>query len=185
MLLARRGDFAMLGTSVLLILVDQITKHWVTSYFATSQTAAPVKVIGSILELDFTPNSGVAFSLLEGQKVLFVFIALAIGAIGWLYWRLRESESIVLKMSFGLILGGAAGNLIDRFTLHYVVDFIHFHVPGVFDFAVFNVADSGITIGVILLAFLLWSGSIDSGHAKPQRPVVTAATEHVETTAKR
>ena len=175
----------MIGTGGLLILVDQITKHWVTSYFATGQVVAPVHVVGSILELDYTANSGVAFSLLEGQNVLFVFIALAIVAISWLYWRLRESESTVLKVSFGLILGGAAGNLIDRVTLHYVVDFIHFHIPGVFDFAVFNVADSGITVGVILLAVLLWKGSVDSSKSEPQGSIVTSATKHVETSAKR
>jgi lipoprotein signal peptidase len=75
-----------------------------------------------------------------------------------LYWRMRDSGGLGIKATFGLILGGAIGNLIDRFAHAYVVDFIHFQIRGIFDFAVFNVADSAITLGVIGLAYLLWRG---------------------------
>ena len=54
------------------------------------------------------------------------------------------------------MLGGAVGNLVDRFARAYVVDFIHFQIPNVFNFAVFNVADSAITVGVIVIAFCLY-----------------------------
>ena len=89
--------------------------------------------------------------------VMFFFIALAIGVIGYLYWRSRETGTLLLKITFGLVLGGAIGNLIDRFSHAYVVDFIHFQIPNIgFDFAVFNVADSAISVGVVLLAYLVW-----------------------------
>ncbi len=154
---ARRSDLVMAATGVLVILLDQLTKHWVMQYFTPDR--APIQLVGHVLELQYVQNTGVAFSLFEGQAILFLFVAIAIGVIGVLYWRARESGSIVLKLTFGLILGGAIGNnLIDRLIHRYVVDFIHFQIPGVFDWPVFNVADSAISVGVVLLAILLWRG---------------------------
>ncbi|HEX2350167.1 MAG TPA: signal peptidase II, partial [Ktedonobacterales bacterium] len=88
--------------------------------------------------------------------VKFVLIALAFALICYLYWRFRESATLWLRLGFALVLGGAVGNLLDRFTHAYVVDFVHFQIPGKFDFAVFNVADSAITIGVIVIALCLY-----------------------------
>jgi signal peptidase II len=155
MSLARRKDTIMAVLALLVIVVDQLTKRWIVDYF-TSAPRPPVPILGNILELQYVQNTGVAFSMLEGQTLKFVFIAVAIVVIAVLYWRTRESASMLLKASFGLVLGGAAGNLIDRFTHQYVVDFIHFQLPGIFSFAVFNIADSAIVVGVFLLAFLLW-----------------------------
>lgn len=157
---ARRNDLVMLGVGVLVILLDQLTKHWIVQYFtAGAGYKPPIQILGSVLTLEYLQNSGVAFSLLTGQAILFLFILVAIGVIATIYWRVRESGSLLLKVTFGLILGGAFGNLIDRFSHSYVVDFIHFQIPGVFDFAIFNIADSAITIGVFTLAYLLWRAS--------------------------
>jgi signal peptidase II len=157
MSLARQRDLAMVGLGLLIIILDQLTKHWVVSYFSTKPEGYTVPILGQVLSLEYVRNPGVAFSLLEGQTVMFLFIAIAIGVIGYLYWRSRETGSLALKLIFGLVLGGAIGNLIDRFSHSYVVDFIHFQIPAIhFDFAVFNVADSAISIGVVLLAFMIW-----------------------------
>ncbi len=154
---ARQRDVIMVGVGLLVILLDQLTKHWIVSYFSTKPDGYVVPILGPILTLQYVRNPGVAFSLLQGQTVMFFFIALAIGVIGYLYWRARESGSLALKISFGMVLGGAIGNLIDRFSHTYVVDFIHFQIPAInFDFAVFNVADSAISIGVVLLAYMIW-----------------------------
>ncbi|HEX6798725.1 MAG TPA: signal peptidase II [Ktedonobacterales bacterium] len=161
---ARRHDLLMALTAAVLVVIDQLTKLWIVSYFA--RHPSPIPVLGNVLDIEYVQNNGVAFSLLAGQTVLFVFIAIAIVVIGTLYWRTRDSASLPLKLTFGLILGGAVGNLLDRFTRGYVVDFIHFHLDAIgFNFAVFNVADSGITVGVILLAVLLWFGGAQT---KPQ-----------------
>ncbi|MFI5272063.1 MAG: signal peptidase II [Ktedonobacterales bacterium] len=168
---ARRNDLLMVMTAIVLVVLDQLTKRWIVSYF--SVVRPPIPLLGHILDLEYVQNTGVAFSLLAGQTVLFVFIALAIAVIGTLYWRSRDSASLPLKLTFGLILGGAVGNLLDRFTRGYVVDFVHFHIDGVFNFAVFNVADSGITVGVCLLAVLLWLGG--TGREKRTVPVATKA----------
>jgi signal peptidase II len=158
---ARRNDLMMVAAGVLVVLLDQLTKSWIVRYFGNpiAPSHPPIQILGHILELQYVQNQGVAFSLFEGQTVMFLFIAIAVGVIGYLYWRARDTGPLLLKLTFGLILGGAIGNLVDRFAHRYVVDFIHFHIPAIgFDFAVFNVADSAISIGVVLLAFLLWRG---------------------------
>lgn len=153
---ARQRDLAAVTLGILVIILDQLTKHWVVSYFSDKPQGYAVQILGPIVTLQYVQNTGVAFSLLEGQTVMFLFIAVAIAVIGYLYWRARDTGSLELKLSFGLVLGGALGNLIDRFSHTYVVDFIHFQIPDIFDFAVFNIADSAICIGVVLLAYQIW-----------------------------
>ena len=152
---ARRNDVVMVATGVLLIVLDQLVKHWITQYFS-GRLYSSIPIVGNYLELIYVQNRGVAFSLLEGRESLYVLIAVAVGVVIWLYWRSRDNGSLLLKVTFGLIIGGAVGNLIDRLRLGYVVDFVHFQIPAIgFSFAVFNVADSGICVGVILLIILL------------------------------
>ena len=173
---ARRSDLVMGGLAAALIALDQLTKHWITAYFTAAIPKAPISIVGTILQLEYDANKGVAFSLLWGSALLFVFIAIALLVIGALYWRTRQTASWALKASFGLILGGAAGNLLDRVTKGYVVDFIHFQIPAIhFDFAVFNVADSGICIGVVLLAFLLWRSDTHTDEVSERVPALDAS----------
>jgi signal peptidase II len=155
--LARQKDLLMAGMGLLVIVIDQLTKQWILEYFKTCGGRQPIPVLGPILELQLLCNTGVAFSLLEGDGIKFLLIGIAIVAIGYLYWRSRETGSLLLKVSFGLVLGGALGNLIDRLHYGFVVDFIHFQIPRIgFSFAVFNIADSAISVGVVILAYLLW-----------------------------
>ncbi|MEO7001363.1 MAG: signal peptidase II [Ktedonobacterales bacterium] len=156
MLTPRYRDAIMVAIGVAVIILDQVTKSWVLNYFTINNIHPPVPVFGDYLTIDFTQNNGVAFSLFWGQNIKFVFIGLALCVIAYLFWRFRETGPLALKLGFGLVLGGAMGNLIDRFTHGFVVDFIHFQIPGRFDFAVFNVADSAICIGVVLVALLLY-----------------------------
>lgn len=156
---ARRNDLVMVGVGALLFALDQLTKGWIVSYFGPGPYSdkPPISVLGNVLLLESLTNKGVAFSLFFGSNLVFLFIALALGVIGFLYWRARDTAGLALKVAFGLILGGAVGNVLDRLTRGYVVDFIHFQLPAIrFDWPVFNVADSGICVGVVLLAFLLW-----------------------------
>ena len=173
---ARRNDSIMIAVGLLVILLDQLVKHWITQYFASpGHQYTSVPIIGHVLELIYVQNRGVAFSLLDGQGSLYVLIAVAVGVIVWLYWHSRDTGSLLLKVTFGLIIGGALGNVIDRLRLGYVVDFIHFQIPAIgFSFAVFNVADSCISVGVILLiAVLLFANKpVTSGNDVPSLPPV-------------
>jgi signal peptidase II len=175
---ARKRDLAMILAGVFVIVLDQLTKSWVVHYFVyPNGYKDPIPLLGPFLELAYVRNTGVAFSLLSSDSIKFLFIALAIAVIGYLYWRNRDDGSLLLKFSFGLVVGGALGNLIDRFRLGYVVDFIHFHIPGVFEFAVFNIADSAISIGVVLLAYLLWQGSASGAQETADAPSSGATSE--------
>jgi signal peptidase II len=133
------------------VALDQWTKHWATN---TLQFRAPVRVIGELVRLTYTRNSGVAFGIGAGVPFpYYLFSIAAIAVILYLFVR-RQVPSTSRQLALALILGGAIGNLIDRVSAGEVVDFIeigygHWHWP------VFNVADSAVTIGVAWFA-LFW-----------------------------
>src|SRR5262245_56580107 len=110
MSVARRNDLIMGAVGAVVLLLDQLSQYWIVQYFSVGAPKGPVPILGHVLELLYTPNTGVAFSLLEGADVKFLFIAVAIAVIGVLYWRARDTGSLLLKVTFGMILGGAAGN---------------------------------------------------------------------------
>jgi signal peptidase II len=145
---ARRLAAWLYGTAGLTYMADRITKLWAERALAGRP---PVTVIPGVIQLNYTTNSGGAFGL--GQSAPWVFAAATIlvaAAIVASSFRLRSGPAAV---ALGLILGGAFGNLTDRaargdgLLSGRVVDFIDFHV-----WPVFNVADSAIVIGALLLA---------------------------------
>jgi signal peptidase II len=171
---SRYHDLIALMVGLAVFVADQLTKLWIVQYFGTEGLRPPIPVVGNLLTLYYVQNTGVAFSLFAGQNVRFLLIALAFGLICFLYWHYRESASLWLRLGFALVLGGAIGNLLDRIVRSFVVDFVHFQIPGVFNFAVFNVADSAITIGVIVIAVCLYR--IGPGVAEQGSKRVTSAS---------
>lgn len=101
-------------------------------------------------------NTGTAFSLLQDQSLLLTFVSF--GAVIALYFVYRsvESPTIWVRMAFGLLLGGAFGNLIDRIRLGHVTDFID-----VGPWPIFNIADSSIVVGIFVLFLFFWTNSSD------------------------
>ena len=154
---ARLYDILALLTALAVIGLDQWTKSLVVAHLSPPDFGPQVPLIGPYLVLYYIRNQGAAFSMLNTNgPVLIALIALAVVVIVSLYLRMLNSGSLLYKLVFGLIIGGAAGNLLDRFTHGSVVDFIWFRIPQIgFSFAVFNLADSAITIGVILLFIAL------------------------------
>jgi signal peptidase II len=140
-----------LSISALVIVLDQITKYIVRSTFTLHETIE----VTPFFNLVFVFNRGAAFSFLsdaDGWQRGF-FIALALAASVWIVWLLRKHSSEVLFcLALSLILGGALGNVIDRFVYGAVIDFLDFHALG-YHWPVFNVADSGITCGAVLLVW--------------------------------
>lgn len=135
--------------AIVVVIADQLTKLWAVRALALEPiTLAPV------FNLALAYNTGAAFGFLSGasgwQNIFFIAVAAVVGA-GILYMlrRLKPDETQVAA-ALWLILGGAAGNLMDRLRLGHVVDFLDFHI-GAWHFPTFNVADSAITIGAMLL----------------------------------
>lgn len=149
-----------LGLSALVIILDQISKVWITSHFVYGESLA----ILSMFNLVLAHNTGAAFSFLSnaGGMQRWLFSAIAIIASIWIVWLLRRHiHKKLFCFSLALILGGALGNLIDRVAYGYVVDFLDFYWD-TYHFPAFNLADSAITCGA---ALLLW----DSFTNKPEK----------------
>lgn len=135
-----------------IVVVDQWSKYVVSSSFYIGES---VKVIDGFFNFTYVRNSGAAFGF-GGQFHNWIrytlFLALPVVACFWLVYLMVKSVKgpIILSLAYTLILGGAIGNLIDRFRLDYVVDFFDFYY-GTSHFATFNVADAAISIAGALL----------------------------------
>lgn len=172
---ARLYDVLALSTAIIAIVLDQWTKSLVVRNLAVG-SQMPFPVLGHYLVLEYIHNSGAAFGMLSGGNgsiVLAILIAIAILVVCTLYARMLNTGPLAYKIVFGLILGGATGNLIDR-IIHsgYVVDFVSFRIPEInYYFAIFNVADACISVGVFLLFIMVLFGGMKRDHKEPQRVV--------------
>jgi len=140
-----------LALSALVIVLDQLSKAWITSNFSYGESL----YVFSVFNLVLVHNTGAAFSFLSdaGGMQRWLFSIIAIIASVWIIWLLRKHAGQTLfALSLSLILGGALGNLIDRIAYGYVVDFLSFHWDEYY-FPAFNIADSAITCGAFLLIF--------------------------------
>lgn len=142
-------SFALLASvSGAVLALDQWTKALATAHLVDR---APVPLVGSLVQLTYTRNSGVAFGLGAGTNFPFwLFSVLAAVVIVWLF-ATRRVHGGRTQTALALILGGALGNLVDRVTTGTVVDFILLSWRG-WDFPVFNLADTAVTSGVVLFA---------------------------------
>ena len=139
--------------SLITITVVVFTDRFLKIYFSkTLDMGESWPVIRNVLHMTLVHNTGIAFGLFKNQGIVFIIIpmiAIILLAFNIYYYRSnKENLSRMYIVAFSLILGGAIGNLIDRITFGYVIDFIDFRI-----WPVFNVADSAITIGagIILL----------------------------------
>ena len=158
----------MVTISSAVLVFDQITKLMVEKAMSLY---ASVEIVPNFVHITYLRNTGAAFGFLAGGRstlrmVFFSLVsAVAIGCISYLLKTLRPQQKTLI-VSLSLILGGAVGNLVDRLRMGEVIDFIdlhwhHIHWPA------FNVADSAISIGVILLFFqLLRKGSLTFGEKR-------------------
>lgn len=154
-----------LGLALAIIVVDHLTKFWVSSSL-DYQEAIPLLPFFSLV---LVHNTGAAFSFLAdaGGWQRWFFIAIGIVATVVIVRLLkRHGHEPRLALPLALVLGGALGNVIDRVALGYVVDFLYFHYRG-FAWPAFNVADAAISVGAILL---IW----DSLFGKPAAPEKSA-----------
>ncbi|HEL1038745.1 TPA: signal peptidase II [Streptococcus equi subsp. zooepidemicus] len=144
----KRISFIM--AAIVLMILDQLSKWWTVTHIELGQVKP---FIPGLVSLTYLQNRGAAFSILQNQQWFFTIITILV--VGYaIYYVLKHTKaSFWLQLSLLLIISGGLGNFIDRLRLSYVVDMIHLDV---INFAIFNVADSYLTIGVLLLVICLW-----------------------------
>ncbi|MEI6564005.1 MAG: signal peptidase II [bacterium] len=130
--------------SIAIIVLDQITKYWVTLKFYLGESVA---IIPGFFSLTYVRNTGAAWGMLGGWNGLLVGLSSVVLVTLILFRRSFLTDTPIHRVSSGLMIGGIAGNLLDRIRLHYVVDFLDFFWTS-YHFPAFNVADSAICIGV-------------------------------------
>ena len=136
------------GKETLIIFLDQLTKFLIKQNFQLNKS---IPVIKNILYFTYVTNTGSAFGLFKGINPIFmIFSIMVIIAIFYFMSQIMQNERL-LQFSVGLLLGGTIGNLIDRISYGSVIDFIDFRI-----WPVFNIADSAVTVSIILLIVLLW-----------------------------
>jgi signal peptidase II len=131
------------------IVLDQLSKAWLISTVAPGDV---LRVVGDLLRLIQSQNSGALFGIFRDQAVLFGLVSLGVVALIVAY-HARSGRNLYLSVALGLLLGGAIGNLIDRFRLGYVVDWVDMGIGDV-RFWTFNLADAAITTAILMLIAL-------------------------------
>ncbi|HUV75931.1 MAG TPA: signal peptidase II [Dehalococcoidales bacterium] len=135
-------------TGLLIVVADQLSKVWIRTNLVEGQSLFEV----GFFRITYVQNTGAAFGLLQGQSFALTIVAI-IGIVVLLVYALfvyryfSWLDNMLTKFGLGLMLGGTLGNLIDRLRFGYVTDFIDFGY-----WPAFNVADSAITVGVIIFA---------------------------------
>lgn len=129
---------------IIFLLIDQLSKGLINIYINVNES---IKIF-DFLSLTYVHNMGAAFSMLSGARWLFIILAIIALNIIYIYFIKDKNLSNFEIVTYALLLSGIIGNLIDRILYGYVIDFIDFTI---FDFAIFNLADSFIVISVILL----------------------------------
>ena len=138
-------------TALAVIGLDQWTKSIVRANLETGQIWSPWDWLTPFARFVHWHNTGVAFGMFQNNNVLFAILVSIIAAIIVIYYPSLTEEDWFLKVALSLQLGGAVGNLIDRLTIGHVTDFI-----SVGNFAVFNIADACVTIGVAVMILGMW-----------------------------
>jgi signal peptidase II len=158
------------ATALVAVALDQWVKWLCTEHLTEGQ---PVRILGGLIYLSLLRNSGAAFSF--GSTHTWVFPVITLIVIGWIGWMATKLRSGPWAVALGLVLGGALGNLGDRlfrapgpFRGH-VVDMISLFAPYAERFAVFNIADSCLTVGVCLAVLLELTGRQRDGRRAPKK----------------
>ena len=141
----------LLGIAGTVIALDQLTKYLVRTYLPIGEYWTPWPWLLPYARLIHVSNAGAAFGLFQGFGGIFTILAIIVSLVILYYFPRVQREDWALRLAMGLQLGGAIGNLIDRVTQGSVTDFI-----SVGNFAVFNIADASISIGVAILIIGMW-----------------------------
>lgn len=156
----RKGSFPRAATreraiplliAALVVVLDHFSKLFVEIFLPLNRTWAPIPQFEQLFRITHVSNTGAAFGLFPGGSMLFTLIAIVVTAVIVFYNYGLPGGNRLLRLALGLQVGGALGNLIDRLRLGHVTDFMD-----VGPWPIFNLADTSIVAGVIILCLLLW-----------------------------
>lgn len=137
---------------ILTLVVDIVSKIIVVKNVVFGEE---ISVIKNFLKITYVRNTGVAWSIFSDMQFMIIIISiLIIGGIVWYMYK-NKPKNRLEKVSYGFILGGALGNFIDRIIHGYVIDFIDVRIFG-YNYPIFNLADTFIVVGIILLIIYTW-----------------------------
>ena len=170
-------NLALPAIALIVLIADQASKAWVLENIPLGTTFDVIPSISTFFVLTHITNSGAAFGLFPQLSILFTLVALVVSfAIVW-YIRSIPAGQWLVRISLGLQLGGAIGNLIDRLRFGSVVDMLYFRYYPVVSFPVFNIADSAIVCGVAILMWHLMKNAPKEGRAEKALPAPSDASE--------
>jgi len=138
----------------IVVAADQVVKAVVADWLGHGVDRW--ELAGNLLAFEYVENSGAAFGILAGQTMLLAALAIAITAVFLYAMREEIARHWGLLVAVGMVIGGALGNLIDRVRLGYVVDYIAVGV-----WPKFNIADSCVVLGLLVMAWVAWNGGTD------------------------
>jgi signal peptidase II len=171
-----RDYILLLVIAGIIVILDQWTKDLVRTSLPYSEAWAPWNWMLPFARIVHWQNTGAAFGMFQGMALVFSILAIIVSVAIFYYFPLVPKEDWLIRVALGMMLGGALGNLIDRLQHNgAVTDFI-----SVGNFAVFNVADASISVGVVVLILGMWLRERREERAKKQAaPVLTSADEPV------
>ena len=137
--------------AAIIILIDQLTKYVIEVTLPLNRSWVPFPELGDFFRITHVANTGMAFGLFPSGSMLLATVAIIVAFVIIFYNFTLPAGHFLLRLALGLQLGGALGNLIDRFRIGHVTDFLDFGA-----WPVFNVADMSIVSGVIILGILMW-----------------------------
>ena len=128
--------------------LDWLTKYFIQQHFVIGES---LPIIPNVFHITYILNYGAAFGILRDQRVFFLLVVMILIVALWIFRKQIKNGGILAKLGTSLLVSGALGNALDRLLRGAVVDFFDFRI-----WPIFNVADIGICVGVVLLAIYFW-----------------------------
>lgn len=136
-----------ISISLLAVIIDQLVKIVVSNNMLIN---TPIKIINNFFYLTYVTNKGAAWSILNGSRLLLIFLAIMALIAIYIFFIRNQKLKTIEYITYGLLVGGIIGNLIDRVIYGYVIDYLDFYIFN-YDFPIFNIADICIVVSVGLL----------------------------------
>jgi signal peptidase II len=156
----------------IVVLLDQLTKEWVRLNLQLGEVFRPELWLSNYIRIVHWKNTGAAFGIFQNMNPVFMVLSVLVSAVILYYFPQLPRRDWLVRLSMGMLLGGAIGNLIDRFKQGYVTDFI-----SVGKFPVLNIADASISVGVAILFVGMWLQEKNKKETPPAEVETPAPTQ--------